>query len=134
MQNARLVVAGLPDDLVRRSFGRVDEVRSKDGESVGLDDLGRGVVDVVVGLVVLVPLVPRDDLVEVPRLPRSVLVLPRVRLASELRLCLPHFFILVQPFRSSRSDEGVRFCVSRVPDGSEVGRFVALRYEASVGD
>ncbi len=71
-----LAPAVFPDDLESRGLGFVDEIRVKDVESVALDDLGRGVVMVVVGLVVLVPLVSHEHAVEVARLPGPVLVSP----------------------------------------------------------
>ena len=49
----------------------VDQVRVEDVELVALDDLGRGVVEVVVGLVVLVPLEAGVHSVEVAGLPGS---------------------------------------------------------------
>ena len=49
----------------------VDQVGVEDVELVALHDLGRGVVEVVVGLVVLVPLEARVHSVEVAGLPGS---------------------------------------------------------------
>lgn len=44
VQQHRLVVPRLLDDLVRRRFGLVDEVRVEDVELVALYDFRRGVV------------------------------------------------------------------------------------------
>lgn len=57
----------------------VDEVGVEYGELVSLDDLGRRVVEVVVGLVVLVPVPARLHAVQIARLARPILVLPPVR-------------------------------------------------------
>src|SRR5690242_876392 len=64
--------AVLPLDLVRGRFCLVDEVGVEYVELVALDDLGRGVIVVVVGLVVLVPFVAHLHTVEVARLSRLV--------------------------------------------------------------
>ncbi|CAN0879895.1 hypothetical protein LINGRAHAP2_LOCUS13353 [Linum grandiflorum] len=76
--DARLVATSVSIDSVRRSLGLVDQIRVEDVELVTLNGLGRWVVVVVVGLVVLVPLVTGVDSVEVLRLPWSVLVVPPV--------------------------------------------------------
>ena len=76
-QYAEVVRVGLLEAVLRR--GRpVDEIGVEDVELVPLHDLGGGVVVVVVGLVVRVPIVPGLDAIEVPRLAGAVLVLPRV--------------------------------------------------------
>ena len=54
-----------------KSTNLVDEVRIEDVKLVALHNLWRGIVDVVVGLVVLVPLEAGVNAVEVARLPRS---------------------------------------------------------------
>ena len=53
-------------------------------------------------LVVLVPLVTRVDFVEVPRLPRPVLVLPRITLLRHLGLEVEKLFFLVEPLTDRR--------------------------------
>ncbi|KFP30785.1 Putative uncharacterized protein encoded by CACTIN-AS1, partial [Colius striatus] len=79
-----VVLAGLQEVLGRGAL--VDEVGVEDVELVALDDLGRGVVEVVVGLVVLVPLEARVHAVEEARLARPVLVGPEIGLARERHL------------------------------------------------
>ncbi len=66
--------------VVLRRFGLVEEVRVEDVKFVALDCLWRRVVEVIVGLVVLVPLITGLNSVEEARLPRPVLVLPMVLL------------------------------------------------------
>ncbi|KFU93980.1 Putative uncharacterized protein encoded by C19orf29-AS1, partial [Chaetura pelagica] len=89
-----VVLAGLQEVLRCRAL--VDEVRVEDVELVALHDLGGWVVEVVVGLVVLVPLEARVDAVEEARLAGPVLVSPQVGLArqghlhAELRLVRAH--------------------------------------------
>lgn len=74
----------------------VDQIRVKDVELVTLDDLGRGVVEVVMGLVVFVPLESRVDPVEEARFPGTVFVRPQVHfpcdgnLHAELGLVVAH--------------------------------------------
>ncbi|KFM06021.1 Putative uncharacterized protein encoded by CACTIN-AS1, partial [Aptenodytes forsteri] len=89
-----VVLAGLQEVLGRRAL--VDEVRVEDVELVALHDLGGGVVKVVVGLVVLVPLEARVHPVEEAGLAGPVLVSPEIGLAreghfhTELRLVRTH--------------------------------------------
>ncbi|KFR06078.1 Putative uncharacterized protein encoded by CACTIN-AS1, partial [Nipponia nippon] len=89
-----VVLAGLQEVLGRRAL--VDEVGVEDVELVALHDLGRGVVEVVVGLVVLVPLKARVHPVEEAGLAGPVLVSPEISLAreghfhAELRLVRAH--------------------------------------------
>jgi hypothetical protein len=64
--------AVLTFNLVRGGLCFVDEVGIEYVEFVALDDLGRRVVVVIVGLVVLVPLVAHLHTVEVSGLPRLV--------------------------------------------------------------
>ncbi|KFW81253.1 Putative uncharacterized protein encoded by CACTIN-AS1, partial [Manacus vitellinus] len=79
-----VVLAGLQEVLGRRAL--VDEVGVEDVELVALHDLGGRVVEVVVGLVVLVPLEARVDAVEEAGLARPVLVGPEIGLARERHL------------------------------------------------
>mmetsp|Transcript_10837 Transcript_10837/g.23617 ORF Transcript_10837/g.23617 Transcript_10837/m.23617 type:complete len:329 (-) Transcript_10837:1078-2064(-) len=67
-------------------LGTIDEVGVEDIELVPLHHLGRRVVVVEVGLVVLVPLVPRVDAVEVLGLARLVLIMPPRHLVLERHL------------------------------------------------
>ncbi|KFO53564.1 Putative uncharacterized protein encoded by CACTIN-AS1, partial [Corvus brachyrhynchos] len=79
-----VVLAGLQEVLGRRAL--VDEVRVEDVELVALHDLGGGVVEVIVGLVVLVPLEARVHTVEEAGLAWPVLVSPQIGLARERHL------------------------------------------------
>ncbi|KFW12031.1 Putative uncharacterized protein encoded by CACTIN-AS1, partial [Fulmarus glacialis] len=85
-----VVLAGLQEVLRRRAL--VDEVRVEDVELVALHNLGGGVVEVVVGLVVLVPLEARVHAVEEAGLAGPVLISPEIGLAREghfhAELCL----------------------------------------------
>uniref|UniRef100_A0A8V1AHJ1 Uncharacterized protein n=1 Tax=Gallus gallus TaxID=9031 RepID=A0A8V1AHJ1_CHICK len=89
-----VVLAGLQEVL--RSGAFVDEVGVEDVEFVTLHDFGRGVIEVVVGLVVFVPLEARVHAVEEARFAGPVFVGPEVRLArqrhlhAELRLVCSH--------------------------------------------
>ncbi|KFR13739.1 Putative uncharacterized protein encoded by CACTIN-AS1, partial [Opisthocomus hoazin] len=89
-----VVLAGLQEVLGRRAL--VDEVGVEDVELVALHDLGGRVVEVVVGLVVLVPLEARVHPVEEAGLAGPVLVRPEIGLAreghlhAELRLVRAH--------------------------------------------
>lgn len=74
LEQRKVPVVAAGDELILRCFGLVDEVWVEDVELVALDDLGRGVVHVVVGLVVFVPLEAGVDAVEVSRFARPVLV------------------------------------------------------------
>ncbi|KFP78838.1 Putative uncharacterized protein encoded by CACTIN-AS1, partial [Acanthisitta chloris] len=76
-----VVLTGLQEVLGRRAL--VDEVGVEDVELVALHDLRGRVVEVVVGLVVLVPLEARVHAVEETRLARAVLVGPQVGLARQ---------------------------------------------------
>lgn len=83
-------------DPVRRRLGPVDEVGIEEIELVPLRHLWRWVIVVEVGLVVLVPLVPHHDAVEVPRFPGPVLIRPpgpdRVPVFG-----VQHFLVVVGP-------------------------------------
>ena len=101
-QYAEVVRVGLLEAVLRR--GRpVDEIGVEDVELVPLHDLGGGVVVVVVGLVVRVPIVPGLDAIEVTRLAGAVLDLPRVREPSaavggiEVELVVEAEFLLEVP-------------------------------------
>ncbi|KFP75399.1 Putative uncharacterized protein encoded by CACTIN-AS1, partial [Apaloderma vittatum] len=89
-----VVLAGLQEVLGGRAL--VDEVGVEDIELVALHDLGGRVVEVVVGLVVLVPLEARVHAVEEAGLAGPVLVSPEIGLAreghlhAELRLVCAH--------------------------------------------
>lgn len=126
VQQHRLVVPRLLDDLVRRRFGLVDEVRVEDVELVALYDFRRGVVRaksppqqytqnekepsaspsggerkngyaLVMRLVVLVPLVACVHPVKVPRLPRTPFVFPVVAgRVLDVFLDVEQFFFLVE--------------------------------------
>lgn len=76
-----VVLGGLQEVLRRGAL--VDQVGVEDVELVALHDLGRRVVEVVVGLVVLVPLEARVDPVEEARLAGPVLVGPQVHLPRQ---------------------------------------------------
>ena len=71
-EHGELPVVAARRQRVGRRQALVYEVREEDVELVALHHLGRRVLDVVVGLVVLVPLEARVHPVEVPRLPRPV--------------------------------------------------------------
>uniref|UniRef100_A0A672UIP1 Uncharacterized protein n=1 Tax=Strigops habroptila TaxID=2489341 RepID=A0A672UIP1_STRHB len=85
-----VVLTGLQEVLGRRAL--VDQVGVEDVELVALHDLGRRVVKVVVGLVVLVPLEARVHPVEEAGLTGPVLVSPEVSFACKghlhAELCL----------------------------------------------
>ena len=61
---------------------RIDQIRVKYIEFVPLDTLGWRVVEVVMGLIVLVPIVPSLDTVEIPWLSWTILVMPSCDVAS----------------------------------------------------
>lgn len=61
----------------------VNQVRVEDIKLVTLHNLGRGVVKIVVGLVILVPLKSGVHSIEETRLARTVLVSPQVGLAGQ---------------------------------------------------
>lgn len=63
-------------DTVRRSLGFINEIRVEDIKFITLDDLGRRIVMVVMGLIVLVPLVAHLHSIEIPGLARPVFVGP----------------------------------------------------------
>ncbi|KAL2295051.1 hypothetical protein Nmel_018197 [Mimus melanotis] len=89
-----VVLAGLQEVLGRRAL--VNEVGVEDVELIALHDLGGGVVEVIVGLVVLVPLEACVHTVEEAGLAWPVLVSPQIGLAcerhlhAELRLVCAH--------------------------------------------
>ena len=90
-QNARVVVARggglrIALDSISRRFGSVDEIRVEDVEFVPLNNLGRGVVVVIVCRVVLVPVVPCVDAVEIARFAGTILIVPPVHLRRNLDL------------------------------------------------
>lgn len=74
----------------------VNQVRVENVKLVALDDLGRRVVEVIMGLVVLVPLETRVHPVEEARFPGTVLVGPQIHftrdweLHTELSLVVAH--------------------------------------------
>lgn len=76
-----VVGTGLQEVLRRGPF--VDQVGVEDVELVALDDLGRRVVEVVMGLIVFVPLEARVDPVEEARFPGTVFIGPQVHLPRE---------------------------------------------------
>mmetsp|Transcript_2255 Transcript_2255/g.8043 ORF Transcript_2255/g.8043 Transcript_2255/m.8043 type:complete len:245 (+) Transcript_2255:651-1385(+) len=80
-QYARVVVYGgyIALALIRRRFGRIDQIRVEDVKLIPLDGFRRRVIVVVMRGVVLVPLVPGVHSVEVSRFPRFVLVVPPVK-------------------------------------------------------
>lgn len=105
-QGPKVLVVGTGLEEVLRRGALVDQVRVEDVELVTLDDLGRRVVEVVMGLVVFVPLEARVDPVEEAGLPGPVLVRPQVHLPgdrqlhAELRLVVAHALF-------GAADEGV---------------------------
>ncbi|KAG8126838.1 hypothetical protein E2320_022001 [Naja naja] len=84
--------------VVGQASRKYSGVRVEDIKLVTLHNLGRRVVEIVVGLVVLVPLKPGVHSVEETRLAGTVFVSPQVGLASqghfhtELGLVSPHSF------------------------------------------
>lgn len=97
-QNPKVFVVGTGLQEVLRGGALVDQVWVEDVELVTLDDLGWGVVEVVMRLVVFVPLEARVDPVEEAGLPGAVLVRPQVhfscdwKLHAELSLVVAHAF------------------------------------------
>jgi len=85
-QDPKVLVVGTGLQEILRRGPLVDQVRVEDVELVALHDLGRRVVEVVMGLVVLVPLEARVHAVEEARLAGAVLVGPQVHLARERQL------------------------------------------------
>lgn len=85
-QNPKVFVVrtGLQEVLGRRAL--VDQVGVEDVEFVTLDDLGRGVVKVVMRLVVFVPLEARVDPIEEAGFPGAVLVCPQVHFSCDWNL------------------------------------------------
>lgn len=76
-----VVEAGIQEILRRGAF--VDEIGVEDVELVTLDDFGRRVVEVVMGLVVFVPLEAGVHAVEEARLARTVFVGPQVHFSGK---------------------------------------------------
>jgi len=76
-----VVEAGLEEVLRGRAL--VDQVGVEDVELVTLDNFGWGVVEVVMGLIVFVPLEARVDPVEEARFPGAVFVRPEVHLPGD---------------------------------------------------
>lgn len=90
------LTAILPLDSESGGLDWVDEVRVEDVEAVALDDLGWGVVVVVVSLVVLVPFVAHLHAVEVKRLAGLVLVCPWGSHEAEVLLDSKGFLVVVE--------------------------------------
>jgi len=93
----------------------------------------------VMRLIVFVPLETSDDLIEVSRFPRSILILPSIRLCLEFAFGLEDFFVLVETFGSFCSDESIRF-VACIANGCEsctlllLGNKACMRDNATSGD
>lgn len=85
----------LPLDSVRRRLGFINEVGIEYIKLIALDNLGRGVIVIIMSLVVLVPLIPHLYTVEVPGFARSVLVSPlRMVVCAHGLLPGENFFVL----------------------------------------
>lgn len=75
--DAKLIrVRRLEEEL--RRLRSVDEVGVKDVKLVALHDLWWRIIEIVMRLVILVPIIPGPDTIEVTGLSRTILVLPGV--------------------------------------------------------
>lgn len=112
-QNPKVLVFRTGFQEVLRCGTLVDQIGVENVELVTLDDLGRGVVEVVMRLVVLVPFEACVDPVEEARFPWTVFVCPQVHfprdgnLYAELGLVVAHAL-------SGAADEGILRALSGV--------------------
>lgn len=125
-QNPKVLVFRTGFQEVLRRGALVDQIWVEDVELVTLNDLGRGVVEVVMRLVVFVPLEARVDPVEEARFSGTVLVRPQVHfpcdgnLHAELGLVVAHALF-------GAANKGILGAIAGVACNGQRGTSLGLR-------